>query len=71
MNSKKKEVTHLKSLELAERLRVHPATPGNWRMIGKGPKWIKPGRDVLYSIKEVERWEREDERSNTAQQPKH
>lgn len=52
------KVTHLTGAQLAERFHVHPGTPANWRTDGWGPKWIKPGKIVLYPIEEVEEFEK-------------
>ena len=48
--------------EVAERLRVPPATLRYWRTRGEGPKGFKVGRRVVYRADVVERWvvERED-----------
>ena len=36
---------------------IKEQTLANWRTEGKGPKYIKAGRKVLYKIKDVERFE--------------
>ena len=41
---------------LARTLRIAPQTLARWRTEGQGPEWIRVGRRVLYSPKEVERW---------------
>lgn len=48
---------HLTTKELAERLRLHPGTLYNWRAKNLGPKCMKLGNKLVYSIKEVEAWE--------------
>jgi hypothetical protein len=50
---------YLTTEEVAERYRTVSGTVRYWRYIGKGPKGIKVGRQVLYALDEVERWERE------------
>lgn len=60
--------THLTPQQLAERLFVSEGTLYNWRRDGKGPNFLKLGRDqgvrgrnqkILYPIAEVEAFERE------------
>lgn len=57
---------HLTPTELAERLRANPTTLAMWRVRGQGPKFIKAGRKVLYPLAEVEKWEADQLRQNTA-----
>lgn len=52
--------------ELAERLRVHVGTLATWRVQGRGPKFIKSGKRVLYPVKEVEAWESDNLKRSTA-----
>jgi hypothetical protein len=37
---------------------VKKATLKNWRSSGKGPKFTKPGKEILYPITEVEKYEK-------------
>lgn len=53
--------------EVAVRLRTNVGTLSNWRMQGAGPRFIKLGRKVLYPVAEIEAFERQALRSNTAQ----
>jgi len=53
--------------EAAERLRLSIGTLANWRVQGGGPKYIKFGRKVLYPLRELEAFEQQCLRSNTAQ----
>ena len=39
--------------EAAALIRVAPKTLENWRVLGKGPKFIKAGGRVLYSASDV------------------
>ncbi len=55
------EIMHLTPNELAERWRVASHTLINWRRSGGGPKYLKIGQRILYSIEEVERFERDHE----------
>lgn len=53
--------------EVAARLRVHDKTLARWRTTGEGPRFIKHGRKVLYPVVEIEAWEQEKLRVNTAE----
>jgi transposase-like protein len=57
---------YLTTDEVAERFRLNPDTLRVWRSQGRGPRWIKPGKNVLYSEAEIERWERQLEREAAA-----
>jgi hypothetical protein len=52
---------HLTPVELAERLDLKPATLAMWRVLGKGPKFVKFGTSqqarVRYPEAEVLAWE--------------
>ncbi len=50
-------VRYLTTKEIAERYRTAPATVRYWRHIGYGPRGVKVGRQVLYAVSEVERFE--------------
>jgi hypothetical protein len=52
-----KEPTYLTAVEVAERLRVSVLTLANWRVLGKGPAYVKIGSKVLYPIDTLEEWE--------------
>lgn len=54
---------HLTPRELASRWKMAEQTLANWRFAGKGPRFIKIGRKVLYPLAEIEA--RELLRSNT------
>lgn len=51
--------TWLSTEEVAERYRVPVASVRKWRYESTGPRGLKIGRHVRYSIIELERWERE------------
>lgn len=36
-----------------------PGTLANWRVKGKGPRWVKHGRNVLYPVAAIEAYKRE------------
>lgn len=42
--------------ELAALFKVPAKTPVQWRLWGKGPKYIKVGRHIRYRPVDVERW---------------
>lgn len=56
---------HLTSRELADRWKLHIGTLANWRTLGKGPKYIKMGKKILYAQAEVEAFEAERVKDNT------
>lgn len=56
---------HLTPRELAARWKMAEQTLANWRFAGRGPRFVKIGRKVLYPMAEVEAWELP--RSNTIQ----
>ncbi len=49
----------LSSLETSKKLKISYATLANWRVIGKGPPYIKIGGGVLYDPQEVEKYIKE------------
>lgn len=56
---------HLTIDELAERWKVHRGSLSNWRVQGKGPKFIKVGKTVLYPVSEVEGYEKQQLKGST------
>lgn len=50
---------YLTTHEVATRYRTADATVRYWRMTGYGPKGVKVGRRVLYSVAECERFDQE------------
>lgn len=48
---------HLTTNQLAERWHLTPLTLIRWRKAGKGPKWLKVGRRILYPVANVEEYE--------------
>ena len=42
--------------ELARKLRLTPRTVAIWRVQGKGPPYFKLGRDVRYSLADLNAW---------------
>ncbi|MFE4701426.1 helix-turn-helix transcriptional regulator [Streptomyces sp. NPDC056738] len=49
---------YLTTSDVASRYRTAPSTIRYWRHIGYGPKGIKVGRRVLYSLTEIDRFEK-------------
>lgn len=47
----------LTRIEVAERLRVPPRTPGVWASRGIGPKYHRFGRHCRYRLSDVIAWE--------------
>jgi hypothetical protein len=45
--------------EVAERYRTHEHTVRHWRLKGYGPRGVRVGRQVLYPVSEVERFDAE------------
>ena len=42
--------------QLADRIGIKETTLANWRVIGRGPRFIRVGRAIRYRIEEVEAW---------------
>ncbi len=51
---------------LAERWNLPLTTLSQWRWTGRGPKFQKIGRQVKYRIRDIELFEEQQVRSNTA-----
>lgn len=45
--------------EVADRFRTSAETVRYWRHTGKGPRSFRVGKRVLYSLEDIEEWERE------------
>ena len=43
--------------ELATRGGMSPGTLRNWRMVRRGPRFIRIGRTVRYRLADVKKWE--------------
>lgn len=56
----------LTPMELAKRWSVHVVTLANWRVKGKGPKYVKAGRQVRYPMSRVKEYELQQTFTNTA-----
>lgn len=51
--------TYLTTSEVAERYRTAESTVRYWRMIDYGPKGVRVGRKVLYTLAEVEKFDQQ------------
>lgn len=49
-------MTNLSVQEAADYLRLRPQTLNNWRVMGKGPRFQKFGRRVVYSMDDLTSW---------------
>lgn len=63
--TRKELPNHLTIEELASRWGMNTGTLGNWRIQGKGPKYVKIGRKILYPINEIETWETQQLKKST------
>ena len=52
--------------ETAQRLRIDHKTLANWRVQGRGPKFVKIGSKVVYRVADVEAFESGNVREHTA-----
>lgn len=52
---------------LAERWNITKTTLSQWRWNGRGPKYLKLGRRVMYRIQDVEEFEEQKVRRDTSQ----
>jgi DNA-binding transcriptional regulator YiaG len=59
--------THFTPKQLAERLQISEYTLASWRCKGEGPKFMKFGKAVRYSVESVSEWEIDKTKSNTSQ----
>ena len=53
--------------DLASRWNITPTTLSQWRWNGRGPKFLKLGRRILYRAEDVEAFEGQQRRQNTSQ----
>lgn len=61
------ESTLLTSKILASRWNITTTTLKQWRWNGKGPRYLKMGRQVLYRLIDIEQFEALKMRCNTSQ----
>ena len=55
--------------EAADFLRLSKATLDAWRTAGKGPRFIKAGKRVLYDSRDLDRWLEAHKQNSTADTP--
>jgi hypothetical protein len=55
----------LKIDDVSATLHVSRSLLAKWRMLGRGPRFMKVGRRILYERGEVRRWLEAQERSST------
>jgi len=60
----------IKSPDAARKLGIKPGTLRAWRVIGKGPRYIKIGCTVFYREADLINWLNEREYANTSQHEK-
>ena len=53
---------------LAERWNIKRSTLNQWRWNGRGPKFLKLGRQIVYRIQDVEEFENENVRQYTSEE---
>lgn len=58
---------YLTTEELAARWRMNPQSLRNWRLQGRGPKFVKVGKKALYAVTDVEAWERDNTKGSTVE----
>ena len=47
---------YLLASEVSEELRIPVNTLAWWRHVGRGPKWFRVGRRVLYKRADLDQW---------------
>ena len=56
---------------LADRWKLTVRTLGQWRCNGRGPKYVKIGKEIFYRIQAVESFEESKEQRSTSALPSH
>lgn len=44
--------------QLAKKWNMSPGSLANWRCYGRGPKFVKLGRKIVYKQKDIEKFEK-------------
>lgn len=57
----------LTTAKAAPLIGVSPGTLQNWRVAGKGPRFRKAGRNVVYDIPDLEEWKDANRFSSTSE----
>ncbi len=58
---------YLTEAEAATVLRVAPKTLSNWRILGSGPHYLKPGGRVLYTLDDLRSYAEATRRRSTSE----
>lgn len=56
----------LSAADAARHLGISPSTLAKWRLSGKGPRYVKAGRRVLYRPADLDAWQAENTRRSTS-----
>jgi len=51
-----RQTRHLRAREAARHLGVAPKTLANWRCAGKGPRFCRLGRAIVYRLEDLDRF---------------
>lgn len=57
---------YITTKELSKRWKINPNTIEHWRAVGFGPKFIRIGRKILYSLNSISEFEQMNTAENTA-----
>lgn len=57
--NKRGMITLVSAKDLAQRWNIRIQTLQKWRVLNEGPRYIKIGGRVMYSMKEIAKYERE------------
>lgn len=60
------QTIHLTQMDLGNRWHLSPRTLERWRWEGIGPPYLKIGGRILYRLEDIEAYEREQIRTETA-----
>lgn len=55
--------------DLAKRWKVTPLTLAQWRWTGRGPRFVKMGRNTFYREKDIDAYEEEKAQRSTSANP--
>ena len=61
---------YITTKELSKRWKINPNTIEHWRSVGFGPKFIRIGRKILYSLNSISEFAQMNTAENTARQEK-
>lgn len=66
MSTAKNIKKYMSETELAEYWHISIRTLQSWRLNGGGPKFLKLGKAIRYSVDEIKRFESENTKTSTA-----